>query len=251
MRRLIPDPGPTYLENELSAYRPWESPPDDRPHVAVNMVTTLDGRASLQGDTKRLGSRTDTAHLLGLRTRFDAVMIGGGTMRAERYGRINSKPEHRERRERDGLAPEALAVIISGALDLPFDAPLFTDGHGRVVIFTRKRRAPETATPVDLVTVDGLIEPSEVLAYLRQSEGVRALLCEGGPNLFGQLVAGKLVDDLFLTTTPVAIGGDAPHILEANLPDEVQFELTSLAEAEGDLFARYRLAERTAQHPDE
>mgnify|MGYP001093510170 CR=1 FL=1 len=242
MRRLIPDPGPTNLESELSAYRPWENPPDDRPHVAVNMVTTLDGRASLQGDTKRLGSDADTEHLLGLRTRFDAVMIGGGTMRAERYGRINSRPEHRERREKDGLAPEALAVIISGALDLPFDAPLFADGHGRVVIFTRKRHAPETSTPVELVTVDGMIDPAEVLGHLRREEGVRAVLCEGGPHLFGQLVSGNLVDDLFLTTTPVAIGGDAPHILEANLPAEARFELASLAEAEGDLFARYRRA---------
>lgn len=242
MRRLIPEPGPTDLASELSAYRPWIDPPGDRPHVAVNMVTTLDGRASLQGDTKGLGSDADTEHLLGLRTRFDAVMLGGGTMRAERYGRINSRPEHRQRREEEGLAPEALAVIISGSLDLPFDAPLFTDGHGRVVIFTRQRNAPETETPVDLVTVDGILETASVLTHLRAEEGVRAVLCEGGPSLFGQLVAGNLVDDLFLTTTPVAIGGDAPHILEANLPGESRFELASLIEAEGDLFARYRKA---------
>lgn len=242
MRRLFPDPGPTDLESELATYRPVADPADDRPRVAVNMVTTLDGRASLQGDTKRLGSDADTQHLLGLRTRFDAVMIGGGTMRAERYGRIISRPEYRRSRAEHGLEPDALAVIISGDLDLPFDSPLFTDGNGRVLIFTRKQSAPETATPVELVTTDGLISPADVLSHLRREEGVRAVLCEGGPHLFGQLVAADLVDDLFLTTTPVTIGGDAPHILEANLPDEVRFELASLSEAEGDLFARYRRA---------
>jgi riboflavin biosynthesis pyrimidine reductase len=241
MRRLIPSPGPTDLEAEIEAYRPLEDPPDERPRVAVNMVTTLDGRASLQGDTKGLGSDADTEHLLTLRTRFDAVMIGGGTMRAERYGRIISRPEFRERRRQAGLEGDALAVIISGDLDLPFDAPLFTDGNGRVLIFTRKKTAPETATPIELVTIDGLIDNADVLAHLRREEGVRALLCEGGPHLFGQLVAGELVDDLFLTITPVAIGGDAPHILEANLPEEARFELSYLAEAEGDLFARYRM----------
>lgn len=241
MRRLIPDPGPTDLETEIEAYRPLEDPPDGRPRVAVNMVTTLDGRASLQGDTKGLGSDADTEHLLALRTRFDAVMIGGGTMRAERYGRIISRPAFRERRQRAGLSGDALAVIVSGDLDLPFEAPLFTDGNGRVLIFTRKKSAPETATPVELVTIDGLIDNADVLAHLRREEGVRALLCEGGPHLFGQLVAGGLVDDLFLTLTPVAIGGDAPHILEANLPEEARFELVGLTEAEGDLFARYRM----------
>lgn len=242
MRRLIPDPGQTDLETELDGLRPFEDPPRDRPRVAVNMVTTLDGRASLHGDTKQLGSQADTEHLLGLRTRFDAVMIGGGTMRAEKYGRIISRPGHRERRERAGLSGDALAVIISGELDLPFDAPLFTDGNGRVVIFSRKKSLPETRTPVDLVTIDGLIDPADVLSHLRREEGVRALLCEGGPHLFGQLVAGDLVDDLFLTIAPVAIGGDAPHILEANLPAEARFELDGLTEAEGDLFARYRRA---------
>jgi riboflavin biosynthesis pyrimidine reductase len=133
-------------------------------------------------------------------------------------------------------------VIISGDLDLPFDAPLFTDGNGKVLIFTRKRSVPETATSVELVTIEGLINVADVLAHLRHKEEVRAVLCEGGPHLFGQLVAGDLVDDLFLTTTPVAIGGDAPHILEANLPDQAKFELASLSEADGDLFARYRRA---------
>ncbi|HRV60420.1 MAG: dihydrofolate reductase family protein [Solirubrobacterales bacterium] len=239
MRRLFPDPGPTDLDAELDSYLPIENPPDHRPRVAVNMVTTLDGRAAQGGNTKQLGSKTDTEHLLALRTRFDAVMIGGGTMRAERYGRIISRPENRKRREEEGLSADALAVIVSGDLDLPFDAPLFTDGSGRVLIFTRKDEAPQTETPVDLITVEGLIDTSDVLTHLRVEENVRAVLCEGGPRLFGQLVAGDLIDDFFLTTTPVMTGGDAPHILEGNLPDRVDFRLESLLEADGDLFARY------------
>lgn len=242
MRRLIPDPGPTTLDSELATYDPVDLALTDRPWVAANMITTLDGRAAISGRSKDLGSRADTEHLLGLRTRFDAVMIGGGTMRAEKYGRIISRPEYRERRERSGLSPDALAVIVSGDLDLPFDASLFTEGEGRVVIFTRAdsaHRLPGTETPVDLVTVDGLINPSEILAHLFREEGVRALLCEGGPNLFGQLVTAGVLDELFLTITPVATGGDAPHILEGNLPDRAEFELAGLLEADGDLFSRY------------
>ena len=63
--------------------------------------------------------------LVGLRTRVDAVMIGAGTMRAERYGRVVGDPAKRQRREREGLPHDPLVVIVSGGLDLPWDAPLF------------------------------------------------------------------------------------------------------------------------------
>ena len=80
--------------------------------------------------------------LVGLRTRVDAVMIGAGTMRAERYGRVIGDPAKRQRRERDGLAHDPLMVIVSGRLDLPWDAPLFTEGHGRVLIATASEDRP-------------------------------------------------------------------------------------------------------------
>ena len=69
--------------------------------------------------------------LVALRTRVDAVMIGAGTMRVERYGRAVSDPAKRQRRERDGLAHDPLMVIVSGRLDLPWEAPVFTEGGGR------------------------------------------------------------------------------------------------------------------------
>lgn len=91
MQRLIPDPGPTTIEEQLDGYRPWEEPREDRPFVAVNFAVTLDGRAAIDGRSGPIGSRTDTAMLVGLRTRFDAVMIGAGTMRAERYSGLEKR----------------------------------------------------------------------------------------------------------------------------------------------------------------
>ncbi len=91
MQRLLPDPGPTTVEHQLEAYRPWEEPREERPLVAMNFAATVDGRATIGGVSGPIGSAADTAMLAGLRTRFDAVMIGAGTMRAERYGEI-AKP---------------------------------------------------------------------------------------------------------------------------------------------------------------
>ncbi len=242
MQRLFPDPAPITVDQQLDGYRPWEEPREERPLVAINFATTLDGRAAIGGVSGPIGSDTDTRMLAGLRTRFDAVMIGAGTMRAERYGRLASERETQERRERTGLSPEPLMVIVSGRLDLPWDAPLFTAGGGRVLIFTASEaEPPATATPVGLVRHEGFVDLVEALRHLRQALGIRALLCEGGPGLHGELEGGGMVDDLFLTIAPKLSGGEAaPRIVEGELPALAELELTWLLEDGSELYARYR-----------
>ncbi|HEX4668656.1 MAG TPA: dihydrofolate reductase family protein [Solirubrobacterales bacterium] len=241
MQRLLPAPGPTTVEQQLETYRPWEQPREERPLVAMNFVATVDGRATIDGISGPIGSDADTTMLACLRTHFDAVMIGAGTMRAERYGRLARKQETRERRERLGLLPEPLMVIVSGRLDLPWDAPLFTAGGGEVLVFTAtEAEPPETATSLQVVRHEGAVNLVEAMRHLRRERGIRALLCEGGPHLHDQLQADGLVDDLFLTTAPKLSGGDAPRIIEGPLPGVVELELAWLLEEQGELFARYR-----------
>ena len=91
MRRLLPDPGPTTVTEQLETYRPWEQEREGRPFVAVNFAATVDGRATIGGVSGPIGSDTDTAMLAGLRKRFDVVMIGAGTMRAERYAGLDKR----------------------------------------------------------------------------------------------------------------------------------------------------------------
>lgn len=240
MRRLLPDPGPTTVSEQLEAYRPWEEPRPDRPLVAINFVATVDGRATIEGRSGPIGSAADTAMLAGLRSRFDAVMIGAGTMRVERYGRLVNMEETRGRREGDGLPPEPLMVLISGRLDLPWDAPLFSEG-GEVLIFTASEaEPPETASSVEVVRHPGAVNLTEAVRHLRRERGIRALLSEGGPHLHEQMQADGLVDDLFLTIAPKLSGGEAPRILEGPLPRVVGLDLVWLLEEDGELFARYR-----------
>jgi riboflavin biosynthesis pyrimidine reductase len=185
VQRLIPDPGPTTVEEQLDSYRPWELAWDERPFVAMNFVATVDGRATIEGRSGPIGSEADTAMLVALRSRFDAVMIGAGTKRVEGYGKIASR----------------LVVVESG---------------------------PE-----------GRVDLPALLRSLRE-EGVKALLCEGGPTLHGALQAAGLVDELFLTIAPKLSGGGVPpRILEGELDEVIPLELAWLLEQDGELFARY------------
>jgi riboflavin-specific deaminase-like protein len=241
VRRLLPDPATTSVEEQLGEYRPWEQKREGRPFVAINFAATVDGRATIEGVSGPIGSAEDTHMLGGLRTRFDAVMIGAGTMRAERYGRPVASQAKREARERIGLPHDPLMVIVSGRFDLPWDAPLFTDGGGRVLIFTAAADAvaPQTAASVRVVRHEGSVDLAEALRHLREERGIRALLCEGGPRLHGQLQAAGAVDDLFLTTAPKLSGGGSPRIVEGDLPAAAELELVWLLEHESELFARY------------
>lgn len=187
MRRLLPDPGPTTVSEQLETYDPCEEPREERPFVAMNFAATVDGAATIGGVSGPIGSKTDTAMLSGLRGRFDAVMIGAGTMRAERYAGLEKR-----------------LVVVSSEGGKKTDLPA-------------------------------------LLASLRE-EGVRALLCEGGPTLHAALQAEGLVDELFLTIAPKLSGGGAPRILDGPLPGVVEMELAWLLEEDGELFARYRRA---------
>ena len=81
----------------------------DRPHVAINMVASVDGRATLDGRAGPLGDPADRALFRRLRTQVDAVMVGAGTLRAERYGPIISDPAVRAERRRRSVEADPWA----------------------------------------------------------------------------------------------------------------------------------------------
>ena len=231
MRRLFPEPAVDVSVEELLAdLRPGDEAPGDRPRVFSNFVLTLDGRATIGGVSGPIGSDHDTEMLVGLRTRADAVMIGAGTMRAERYGRVPN---------------DRLLVIVSGRLDLPWDAKLFTCGAGEVLVFTSAdTEPPETATPVQVVRHENAVDLGAALAHLRSEHDVASLLCEGGPRLHAQLLDSGLVDELFVTRAPKLAGGEGPGLVEGLSHEERALELAWLVlEPEtGELFARYVVA---------
>jgi riboflavin-specific deaminase-like protein len=242
MRRLLPDPGPVTTAEQLHDLDLVARVREDRPYVVTNFAITLDGMATLHGRSGSIGSDSDTEMLVGLRTKVDAVLIGAGTMRTERYGRVIADSERRSRRERHGLPHDPLVVVVSGRLDLPWDAPLFTEGGGRVLIFTASdAEPPETETPVRVVRHAGAVDLSEMLRYLRVARGIRALLSEGGPRLHAELIDAGLVDELFVTHAPKLGGGDGPGLVTDLVELERPLELVWLLEEAGELFARYRV----------
>ena len=105
MRLLLPEQRETSPEDLASGLRLGELAVEDRPYLALNMVSSLDGKATVDGRTAGLSSELDRRLFHALRTQTDAVMGGAGTLREERYGRVIKSDELRETRKREGLEP--------------------------------------------------------------------------------------------------------------------------------------------------
>jgi riboflavin biosynthesis pyrimidine reductase len=242
-RRLAPAGGEASARELLAGVEAHDRAPAGRPFVLVNMVATLDGRASHEGRTGALGGAADLEMLLELRALADAVLIGTGTLRAEGYARLVGSEERRAHRLARGLAADPPAVLLSRGLDLPWDAGLFAAPEQPVLVYTGAEGAPPDglAAPVEVVRL-AEPTPAAMLADLR-ARGIRALLSEGGPTLNRALLADGLVDELFLTLTPVLTGEPgAVRIVEgAGLPAPVAAAPAWVLQAGGELFLRYVL----------
>jgi riboflavin-specific deaminase-like protein len=245
-RRLYRDTGLLTASEVAAGVRDAEPPPD-RPYLALNMVATADGRITIGGRSGPIGNEADRELFNELRAQVDAVMVGAGTVRSERYGRMVRDPDRRDRRRAAGLDPDPLAVIVSARLALDSDIPLLQDPDSRVVVVTAADAEIEGASAhVDYIRIPkdeaaGVVPLGSAMRELRE-RGVRTVLCEGGPVLNGTLLRENLVDELFLVVASKLAAGVGPTIVSGpELDPPLQMELLSALEAGGDLFLRYRL----------
>jgi riboflavin biosynthesis pyrimidine reductase len=241
-RRLLPAAGECAASEALAGWR--EPPPRDpgRPRVALNMVTSVDGRVAVDGRSAPLSGAADRELFHALRAEADAVMAGASTVRTEGYGPIVRDEEVRSRRAAAGLAEQPLAVIVSRSLNLDPQIPLLADGDSHVVIL-----GPGTAkldgarATVSYVRCDTL---ADGLAELRARFDIRVLVCEGGPTIAAALAGERVVDELFVSFSPQLVGGAPGSTMLAGSGDAAPqpLELAMLLAAGNSLFARYVVA---------
>ena len=246
MELIHPERKPISPAELASGLRLGDLAPPDRPYVGLNMVSTLDGKATIDWRTKGISSDLDRELFHHLRTQADAVMVGAGTVRVERYGRIAKSEELQAKREREGLPRDPLAVVVSARLDLPADLPLLQQEGQKVVIATGSDAVLQgTQADIDYLRVGD--DPQLLLSKLREGYDVSSVLCEGGPTLNSHLYAAGLVDELFLTLSPKVSGGAAALTIVAgrDLVEPAEMAPVSIAIGDGELFTRWRAAAPT------
>lgn len=242
MRRIFPDGFRDLDEEQLrAAYEP------DRPSLRLNFVTSLDGAVEEDGYSRGLSGDADRKVFHLLRDHADAVMVGAGTLRHEGYGAVRLTGAGRAWRRNRGLTEYPVLVVVSASLDLDPTAGTFADAPVRPVVLTHAGapadRRDALAAVADVVTCgDSVVDLAVGLAELRRRR-LDHVLCEGGPMLFGALLASGLVDELCLTISPLLTGPGAGRIVAGTpLSDAQGMRLVHVLEADGALLTRYARA---------
>jgi riboflavin biosynthesis pyrimidine reductase len=241
--RLWPEPAADLEIDEAMADFRLPSAPPHRPLVAVNMITTVDGRAQLKGTAEGLGGRADRRLMRLYRTAYDAVGSGAGTLRA--VGFWPGLPDDLAglRTER-GLAAQPTSVVIGGRSALPPVVKWTGDGARILVVGAGNPQEP-------LPGVELLVAPTEepdprwILDRLAE-RGIGSLLLEGGPTTNAAFLAVDAIDELYWSIGPKLVGTDALPMIAA-IPGGSPFaehpregRLVSVLRHEDELYLRYR-----------
>lgn len=238
--RLADGPQPLTDDDLTELYAP---PRPDAPWLRANFVTSIDGAVAVDGHSAGLSSAADKRVFGILRMRCDALLVGAGTLRRERYRPLRLAGHRREWRRSRGLAEHPTLVVVSRTLDLDPDAPVFADAPVRPLVLAPAgapaERREALARTVEMLTVgeDAVDLPAAVALLHRR--GLRQVLCEGGPHLLGELTAAELVDEVCLTVSPLLAGAGSGRITAGPASALRTMALRQVLSSEGTLFLRY------------
>jgi len=239
------------------------------PRLYANFVASLDGVVALPGEIQ--SNRMISAHseadrfVMGLlRACADAVLVGAGTMLGSpqtlwtaEHAYPAAAPLYGELRRSRRRPPRPTLAVLSGSGSVAPRHPALEAG---ALVLTSERGAARLrgrlprATTVLAVGAEAPVDPVAAVETLRR-RGHELILSEGGPTAFGALIAAGLVDELFLTTSPL-IAGRSPRSARPALVERAEFlpattveaKLLTLRRSRSHLFARYQLP-RTGDRP--
>ena len=183
-----------------------------RPFVTLKLASSFDGRiATAAGESQWITGAEARLHVHAMRAQHDAIMVGGGTARADR-------PSLNVRGIATPRQPVRIIVSSRSLPDLPPEGPQFGP----------------------LWKVSG--PPESFLSDLAE-RGITRIFCEGGGDLAASLLRKNLIDQIIGYTAGLVLGGDgrasvAPVNLTA-LINAPRFQLAESYRIGPDLFHRW------------
>jgi len=234
----------------MRAYREWPADPSGlvelyprnrAPTVRTNFIASVDGAVTVGGLSGGLHGPGDKEIFDSLRMVCDALIVGAGTIKAEKYDALRLTPAARSWRLNHDLPEFPLMVIVSRSLDFDVDQLIFSNAPIHPIVLTHRSAAVERVAEVaDVIAVGDLgeVDLAAGIAALH-SRGATQLLCEGGPTLLGSMIAHDLLTELCLTVSPLLVGG-GPGRIAAGAPGVVrEMSLRHILSLHDMLFLRY------------
>jgi diaminohydroxyphosphoribosylaminopyrimidine deaminase/5-amino-6-(5-phosphoribosylamino)uracil reductase len=157
-----------------------------KPFVAIKMAMSADGKsATRSGDSKWISGKEAREYVHRMRSEFDAVMVGSGTIKKD-DPRLTARIKG---------ARDPYRIIVDSDLCIPAESKVLHRRDGKTIVAT-SRMAPRRKMSNVLVGVLSL-----------GAMGMKKILIEGGSELNAAALEAGIVDKLYLFIAPKIIGG--------------------------------------------
>ena len=182
------------------------------PFVTLKAAQTLDGKiADKSGDSKWITSVQSRRFVHNLRSEYDAVLVGAGTVRQDNPGLTVRLTEGRNPKR----------IIIDTNLRLNTKLKLFTANQDKNLIILTSKNSSCKKNKIKKLENLG----AEIIFIKENSQGelnfksalkelgkrnISSILVEGGSKVFSTFIRENLFDDIKLFVSPKMLGGGLP-----------------------------------------
>ena len=220
-------------------------PGTSRPHVAVGMVASADGASAIAGVSGQLGGSGDLTAFRRLRDASDVILVGARTVTTEDYRPPVPDASRQADRVARGLQAVPKLAILTRFAGIDRSARVFSDPkHRPIMLVTGDARPRVIAGIEDVADVVQLAGDQVTMAQALDTlwhRGLQRVLCEGGPTLNNLLLCEDLIDEMFVTVAPQAVGGSAPRIIVGQQANPARaFDCSSVTVVGNEVLLRYR-----------
>ncbi len=226
------------------------------PFVMMNGAVSADGKLALENRSLiQFSSARDQRFVLQLRATVDAVLCGADTVETFSIDLGADSEACRRKRLRKGLPAEPLRVLVGDDGDVDPKARIFRKPVSPVIVLTTDRAFKRCAAHLrGVATVKSFgkstVSFAPAFRWLRQENGIKRLLCEGGGETNAALMKSGVVDELHITICPLVLrGGQAPTFCDGegakSIKGATRLKLKAVKVIQGELFLTYAVLTKT------
>tara|TARA_Y100000589_G_scaffold28079_1_gene23417 strand:+ start:849 stop:1943 length:1095 start_codon:yes stop_codon:yes gene_type:complete len=184
----------------------------------LKWAMSIDGRLGLKnGESKWITNQNSRSYVHKFRTNFDAIIIGGNTLR-------NDNPLLNTRGMKE---EEPLRVVFTRTLDLPIQSNLWDTKLSKTLIIYDGSKANEKnleRIPKNVEIAKVTSDNPKLVSNILAQKGCNKILWECGPKLATAAVKSGSIQECITFIAPKILGGDACMTAFAN------FKFTSIKE---------------------
>jgi 2,5-diamino-6-(ribosylamino)-4(3H)-pyrimidinone 5'-phosphate reductase len=218
--------------------------------ILINCAMSADGKISTRERKQlRISGEEDLRRVDELRSSCDGVMVGIGTVLSDNPSLTVKSPRRRKIRRREGKDENPCRIVVDSNARIPVNAEILTRGRGERIIFVSERAPKGKIRELSryaevIISGKRRVDLKRAIRELER-RGIRKLMVEGGGELNWSLISNNLVDEIYIYTGNLLVGGkNSPTVMDGEgfaQNESVKLELLEVRRIDDGFLARWKV----------